>query len=284
MRNAEEFDRAELSHANQASGYTTLFMRERDRRARARRTFHAVVGIATIVGGLVAVLAYVWPRSSEAVSDSRMDEGSVVPTPTQDSPWGASDPQGSNEPTCLDENAETVSCAGHHSYEVVHGATDCTLDEITRYLGGAPSIEVLLVTPEQFDKGMCAVKLPTGWTGLAMDVLSTDNGAALRVCAYPERGEDSAPCSMPHTVESIGAADFSSNDAASACLSATEVYVERNATEILHELNVTGQWVINGTTRELACSVTLRSDGALIDTVRSLGPRALPLAEGDLGD
>jgi len=236
--------------------------------------FAAVIGLAALLVAIMDLADVRFPTAADpTVPPSSSTETAGVGGDVNDP--GIDEVNG--ESLCFDQQSRATNCTGEHSIEVISEGDACTEDEVVSYLGGVPSVEILSASPATLDDGACAVALPSGWTGSARGVLATSRGASLRVCSHEAEGKAQVPCSDPHTAEYVGSRSHSSDDPADECMRAAEFYMDRNADEILRDFEVVGQWILQGQERTLSCRVLVRADVVLEDTVRSIGPRALPV-------
>jgi hypothetical protein len=251
----------------------------------ARLAEHPLLVLAAAVASIASFAVAIFGSPFEA-GDAAGDKARVraSSTPAASSPGSSSSAVTSPKSgDCLTPALATVPCTSLHRYEIIAArAQTCGAADLARYLGGHPGREILLVGPKKValhDGGNACVVVDPGGNASApaAGALATAASARWRRCIDERTDAASVACSVPHTSEFVGVDGNVAPDGA-ACRSAAETYMQLSLDRVSDRLAVA---VIP--TRDVAdpaprCLVrVLGDDNVLVDTLRRVGVKALPI-------
>ena len=167
-----------------------------------------------------------------------------------------------------------VACDSDHDAEAI-GGERCEWDDLVRYFGGRPDIDVLRpdlrLTPTA--SGSCVVHLPVISPTPVSGMLSQGDGSVWRWCRNSREDTDVA-CSEPHDQEVVARVSPDSTDELD-CESRAGQYMSIGWERVRNELAVSRDHA----GPERICVVTPRGDNSLEGTLRDLGTNSLPLGQ-----
>lgn len=259
-----------------------------DRKKTEWRNRHGVrttLVVAGILGGFAAVVSaivatvQVWLEvdDSRAVSDalpSETPDPPTAPTPPAHLP---SDDEQAND-TCWSAGGDAVSCSGPHSIELVSADTngECSQDGLVRHMGGDPSLDRTWVTVSSQSLGSseaCVASADREWSGKLDGALLAASSDALRECIEEQLRVDFVGCDNRHVFELMGPAIAGSPS--STCDEVVERYTGVTPSQLDSRLQVVVLPFSDGTEQ---CAVAITGGDRLNASLRSLGPKSIPLA------
>jgi hypothetical protein len=239
--------------------------------------FNVAVGVATIIGGLVAGLTWLphlWSTSDNSTPSTIVPAASAA----RSSPSRAAYAVGQ----CLSKDLTAVPCGAVHGYEVISSTATCAMSDLISYLGGRPARDVLGVAPSTVRPGsgaqsVCVVAGPAGVTLLASvrGVLQIPAGGAWRRCWDDATGRD-LPCDRQHSDEYVGVPAGTAPDQAE-CIAAAEQYMGLAYSQVSDQLDVVALATSNTHDGRPRCLIRVRGDNVLTDSLYAIGMNALPL-------
>ncbi|GAA3574592.1 hypothetical protein GCM10022235_50260 [Kribbella ginsengisoli] len=254
------------------------------------RVLKAAVALAEVAGLVTLVVTGVsaavhWVAGDEPPGQSSSSSTTPVstPTPTETSPGTprlstptAAGTTPADGPRCWTVARVVIDCRETHRYEEIPTTAACDQAAVVGYLGGLATLDVLVAHAAVVPGGGCSVDPGRDLSGSAKDVLRSGTAAAWRRC-YDGAVHKNVACSVPHTGEYLatGSLRRASDDE---CQLAALAYLDQTPGNLSDDLVVRPLDVKTGTPDSARCSIDARGNHQLTGSVRSLGPRPVPLA------
>jgi hypothetical protein len=189
------------------------------------------------------------------------------------------------ESGCLDASLASVDCQAQHRYELVAASVDaCGPEAAVEHLGGDPQLDVVIpqaqpITIPGRDDQVCAVAVPdTVLSAPLEDILRTPDAAAWRQCVDTRYGSELVACNAAHTGEYVGTGGLEAGDD---CTPRAEDYMNANLQRVGGRVTVETVRLDLGGTASSQCVIRVLGTEVLVDSLRNIGPRMLPLQQPD---
>lgn len=269
-------------------GWGAYLFRHLDRfvNHRGLKTFIAVgeiVGFAALIVSTTTAAVHHFADGDKQTADP--PSISVSPPPSTPPPQTTPPPDGpSNTASTLASRCWTsarvpVDCRESHRFEEMPQTLACTQATVTNFLGGLANLDVLIARPATISGHGCVLDAGHNTSGSALDVLRKGSSASWRRC-FDRAVAENLPCSAIHTGEYF-ATGSTRRATDSECLIAATAYMDQIPGNLVEDLAVHALDVKSGGTPDSArCIINARGNHRLVDSVRNLGSRPVPLATG----
>ncbi|MDO5499510.1 MAG: hypothetical protein Q4F67_07510 [Propionibacteriaceae bacterium] len=255
---------------------------------RSRRSvpWGAVGAVATILAGLIALLAWQFPKAVSTTPVQIPSAASALGTESGEPAAGEApvvEPRSAQPMAgeCVDEDGKAIECGGADAWLIVVAAP-CDQPSATRSLGADPAALELQVEAKEIN-GLCAVTLRDNAKAAGAtigDLTSISEGtlaSSVLTCWAEANPSTAVPCNQPHRFEPVTAwrpvADSAAIEAT--CKAAARAFVAGPVDQVNRPLLT--RWVqTQEATPQYRCLVESRA--ALNGTVYRLSGRSLPAA------
>jgi len=254
--------------------------------ARRRLGLRSAVAVVFGVVSALGVVAGLADDSLSVVDRFRQDAGDSHASPVPPGP-GTTAPPDPGVPavtagTCLAEDLTPVPCTVSHARQVVPvTAGECGVAGLVGHMGGRADTDVVLLRvqvaagPDGEPTCTATTRDGSALTESLAGALGRPGHARYRWCVDTRAAAD-VPCDVEHDGEYVGAA--TSAPTAQECTVAVERYLDASYRRHADRLRLTVTPTAPGTSTRPACLLATRGSARLVDSLRELRARALPVA------
>lgn len=235
------------------------------------------VALIGVIGVTVGVLTYLSLKPGAASSAPPLPtSSSAMATVSTSAPASVSpSPADLEVGACLDVYFRRSDCESLHAYQVFALLIDgqCPAGTLMSFLGGSPSVDVLLPTIKIVSQPDRCLLSNTGdaLVGDAHDILRGPNGDSLRYC-WDLVTDRYVACSVPHGAEVVSL-DTRTGDMSTTCQQRVESYLGTPLSgDLAHELRAR---LVAGNVPQ--CRVEVLGDNVLTASLRRLSSQAPPI-------
>lgn len=236
--------------------------------------------MATIVAGIVAVLAYCSPPNTTTIGGASTPGVLMTENPPQGGPQPspASMTGPASATSCWTAAEKLTECASAHRFESADQLSICTTSAAVEALGGDVRIDVSTVSARpDFDGHACVIDAGTEVRSF-IGALKPRQGSALRRCVDGEPGDVerfvSVRCDQTHIGEYVAAAGAALTE--TTCHPAVTSYLGWDVNKLGSQVVVYGLSNVSESQPGPRCLITIKAGSKLNSTLRGLGNQALP--------
>jgi hypothetical protein len=243
-----------------------------------------VIGAIGVMAGAIAGIAHLTgPSGSDNAGGSAPPAtGTTVPTtappsagPSSSSPPPAPASSTAALPRCWTAGRILIDCRENHQFEEIPGATQCSQATIIAFMGGRTDLDVTLARPAKSPLGSCAADAGHELAISAKDVLTKASSASWRRC-NDGRIRKIVACSELHSSEYFATGSLR-RATTEECEVAAVQYMDQTPANVVDELQIRALNVVSNSPDPARCAIDARGNHLLVDSVRNLGSRPVPI-------